>query len=160
MHARFRELSTRDRLIAVGTVLGVNALGASPAVFVGSDTNWIDRPWFFPPEILFPIVWTLLFTLMGIALFLVWRAETDRSDKRVALAAFAVQFALNLAWTPAFFGLQRPDLGLVVIAALWIAIVGTVVAFDRVSRSAAALLVPYLGWVSFALVLNYAIYAG
>lgn len=69
-----------------------------------------------------------------------------------------MQLALNLAWTPLFFGLQRPDLGLLVIGALWIAIVATIVAFARVSRAAAALLVPYLVWVSFAAVLNYAIY--
>ena len=58
-----------------------------------------------------------------------------------------------------FFGLRRPDLGLLVIGLLWVAVVGTIVAFDRVSRAAAGLLVPYLGWVSFAFTLNYAIYA-
>ena len=140
-------------------VLGVNVLGASPAVFVGSDTGWFDRPWLYPPEILFPVVWTLLFTLMGLSLFLVWRRGRDGADVGKPLAAFAGQFALNLAWTPAFFGLQRPDLGLVVIVALWIAIVYTIVTFDRVDRRAAALLVPYLAWVTFAAVLNYAIYA-
>lgn len=159
MYSRLRGLSVRDGLVALAAVVGVNALGAAPAVFVRGDTSWIDRPWFYPPEILFPVVWTLLFTLMGLALFLVWRRGTDRSDVRVALAAFGVQFALNLAWTPVFFGLRRPDLGLVVIAALWVAIVGSIAAFDRVSRPAAVLLVPYLAWVSFAAVLNYAIYA-
>jgi len=144
--------------VALGLVLAVNALGALPAVFISSDTGWIERPWFYPPGILFPVVWTLLFTLMGVALFVLWRRGTHRRDVRVALGAFAVQFALNLAWTPAFFGLRRPGLGLVVIAALWIAVAGTIVAFDRVSRLAAGLLVPYLAWVSFALALNYAIY--
>ena len=156
---RLSSLSTRDVLLAAGFVVAANAVGASPAVVFGSDTGWIDRPWFFPPEILFPVVWTLLFTLMGIAAFLVWRHGLDRRSVRVALAAFGIQFALNLAWTPAFFGLQRPDLGLVVIAVLWVAIVGTIVAFRRVDTLAAVLLVPYLAWVSFAAVLNYAIYA-
>ena len=137
----------------------MNALGALPALLVGSDTGWIDRPWFYPPELAFPIVWTLLFTLMGIALFDVWRRGAGRG-RRVALAAFGVQFAVNLAWTPVFFGLQRPDLGLVVIAVLWVAILATIAAFDRVSRPAATLLVPYLAWVSFALLLNYAIHVG
>jgi len=145
--------------VALGLVLGVNALGGLPAVFIGSDTTWIDRPWFYPPEILFPIVWTSLFTLLGLALFVLWRRGVHRRDVRIALGAFALQFALNLAWTPAFFGLRRPDLGLVVIVALWLAVVGTIAAFDRVSRTAALLLVPYLAWVSFALALNYAIYA-
>lgn len=152
--------SLRDLVAAVVTVLAVNALGASPSVFIGSDTSWIDQPWLFPPTIVFPIVWTALFTLMGVALYLVGRRGLGRRDVRVALAAFAGQFALNLAWTPVFFGLQRPGLGLLIIGALWVAIAGTIAAFDRVDRRAAALLVPYLAWVSFAALLNYAIYAG
>ena len=160
MRTYLRRLTRREWAIAFGMVIGTNALGAAPAVVSGSDTGWIDRPWFFPPEVLFPIVWTLLFTLMGIALFLVWRAGRSTRNGRVAIAAFAIQFALNIAWTPVFFGLQRPDLGLLVIGGLWVAIVATIAAFDRVSRPAAVLLIPYLGWVSFAFVLNYAIYAG
>lgn len=160
MQFRSGTLSRRDVALLVGMVLGVNGLGALPAVAVGSETDWIERPWFYPPEILFPVVWTALFTLMGVALFLVWRAGTHRRAVRVALAAFAVQFALNMVWTPVFFGLQRPDLGVLVIGALWLAIVGTVVSFNRVNRLAAALLIPYLGWVSFAFVLNYAISVG
>lgn len=152
--------SSRDLLVGAALVVGVNALGALPAVFVGSDTSWFARPWFFPPTIVFPVVWTALFTLMGVALYLVGRHGLDRRDVRVALGAFAGQFALNLAWTPAFFGLQRPGLGLAVIVALWFGVAATIAAFDRVDRWAALLLVPYLAWVSFAAVLNYAIYAG
>lgn len=155
-----RGFSLRNLLVAVATVLAVNALGALPAVFVGSDTTWFDRPWLFPPSIVFPVVWTALFTLMGVAVYLVGRRGLDRRDVRVAVAAFAGQFALNLAWTPAFFGLRRPGLGLLIIGALWVAVAATIVAFDRVDRRAAVLLVPYLAWVSFAAVLNYAIYAG
>lgn len=158
MGIHVRGLSAREVSVALGLVLAVNLLGAMPAVFVGSDTGWIDRPSFHPPEILFPVVWTLLFTLMGLALFVVWRRGTPGRDQSVAFAAFGLQFALNLAWTPIFFGLQRPGAGLAVIVALWFAIVATIAAFDRISRLAAGLLVPYLLWVSFALVLNYAIY--
>lgn len=157
---RTQALTLRDGVVALGFVLVVNALGALPAVFFGSETDWIDRPWFYPPEILFPIVWTLLFTLLGVALFIIWRQGIERRGVRAALIAFCAQFILNLAWTPAFFGLQRPGLGLLVITMLWVAILATIATFYRVSRVAAALLVPYLGWVSFALVLNYAIYAG
>jgi tryptophan-rich sensory protein len=152
--------SRDDLLRTAGFVVAVNVVGAIPAVFVGSNTDWIDRPPFYPPEIAFPIVWTALFTLMGITLSLVWRRGLGRRDVRLALSAFGAQFALNLAWTPVFFGLRRPDLGLAVIVVLWVAVVGTIVAFDRVDRRAAALLVPYLLWVSFAAALNYAIYAG
>lgn len=145
-----------DLLVTLAAVLGVNALGALPALFIGSDTAWIDKPWFFPPEVAFPVVWTLLFTLLGVALARVWRAESSPARRR-ALLAFAGQFALNLLWTPVFFGLQAPVAGLVVILALWFAIVATMTAFDRVDGAAAALLIPYLGWVSFAAVLNGAI---
>jgi benzodiazapine receptor len=150
----------REALLALAMVVGVNALGALPALFVGADTTWFDRPWFFPPTVAFPVVWTLLFTLLGVALYLVWRAEAESRDTWLALGAFAGQFVLNLAWTPAFFGLQRPGLGLGIILLLWVAILGTIIAFDRVDRRAALLLVPYLAWVAFAAVLNYAIYAG
>jgi tryptophan-rich sensory protein len=166
MATHVRSFSTREIAVAVLAVLGVNAVGAAPATLVGADTSWIDRPWFFPPDIAFPVVWTLLFTLMGIALFLVWRegvskpARASREEVRTAIFVFAVQLALNVAWTPVFFGLQRPDLGLLVIGALWLAIVGTIVAFNWISRLAALLLVPYLAWVSFAFVLNFAIYTG
>jgi tryptophan-rich sensory protein len=150
----------REAVVALGFVLAVNALGALPSLFVGADTTWFERPAFFPPTIAFPIVWTLLFTLLGVALYLVWRADADSRTRRLAFGAFAVQFALNLLWTPAFFGLQRPDLGLIVIGLLWVAIVGTIAAFDRVDRRAALLVVPYLAWVSFAGILNYAIFVG
>lgn len=153
-------MSRFDALTALVFVVGVNAVGASPAFVFGAGTGWIDQPWFFPPGIVFPVVWTTLFTLMGVALFLVWREGTERPEVRAALVAFAVQFALNLAWTPVFFGLRRPDLGLVVIVLLFVAVAATVFAFDRVDRRAALLLLPYLVWVAFAGVLNYAIYAG
>ena len=157
---RRRSITRGDLARTAGFVILVNALGALPAAFVGSDTGWIDRPSFYPPEIAFPIVWTALFTLMGVALSIIWKQGPNRHDVRIALSAFGVQLLLNLVWTPIFFGLRRPDLGVVVIVALWIAIAVTIVAFDRVDRRAAALLVPYLLWVSFAAVLNYAIYAG
>jgi tryptophan-rich sensory protein len=75
------------------------------------------------------------------------------------VGVFTVQTTLNVAWTPVSFGLRRPDLGLAVVVALWLAIVGTVVAFDRVDRRGAALFVPYLAWVTFAGVLDYAVCA-
>mgnify|MGYP006291313535 CR=1 FL=1 len=154
------DLDARNLLALAGFIVGVNAVGAAPSVVAGADTSWIEEPWFFPPTIAFPIVWTLLFTLMGVALFLVWRRGTDRRAVKIALGVFGVQMALNVAWTPAFFGLQMPGLGLAIIAALWVAIAGTIAAFDRVDRRAAALLVPYLAWVTFAAVLNYAIWQG
>ena len=156
-----RALSIRRPTLfrTVGFVVGTNVLGALPAVLVGADTRWFEEPWFYPPGIAFPVACTVLFALMGLSVSIVYGRGLDRPDVRLALAAFAVQFVLNLAWTPVFFGLRRPGLGLAVIVALWTAILGTIAAAVRVDRRAAALLVPYLGWVSFAAVLNYAIYA-
>ena len=155
-----RRVDLADVLGVIVSVVLVNLVGASPAVFVGSDTAWIDRPWFYPPEVLFPIVWTLLFTLLGVALYLVWKRGRGTRAGNVALGVFVLQFGLNLAWTPVFFGLREPGLALGVIVLLWIAIVATIIAFDRVDRRAALLIVPYLLWVSFATVLNAAIAIG
>ena len=107
---------------------------------------------------MFGPVWTLLYALQGVAAWLIWRAGLDRRIVRLALGLFTTQFVLNIAWSPAFFGLESPILGLVVIVPLWFAIVATTTAFSRVDRRAAALLVPYLAWVTFATALNYAIW--
>jgi tryptophan-rich sensory protein len=142
-------------LTAVGFVLLVNVVGAAPSAVASPATPWfraLEKPWFYPPTIAFPVVWTLLFSLLGIALWLVWRSDAD--GRRLALGAFAAQMALNVAWTPAFFALEAPLVALVVIVVLWALVVGTILAVRRVDRRAAALLVPYLAWVTFAAVLN------
>ncbi|WP_435360108.1 TspO/MBR family protein [Haloarchaeobius sp. DFWS5] len=151
----------RDLLRLVGFVLLVNLVGGAAAVIGGPGSDWfasLEKPWFYPPGWLFGVVWTLLFTLMGIALYMVWEAGWDQRTVRVAVAAFALQMMFNVAWTPAFFGLENPGLGLAVILTLWPLVVVTIWAFDRVDRTAALLLVPYLCWVTFAAVLNGAIW--
>ena len=144
-------------------VLGVEIGGASGAIFTSQGlASWygtLEQPALAPPNWVFGPVWTALFALMGVALWLVWRqaeapSPTDRRA-RVALAVFGGQFALNLAWSAAFFGAQSVGLGLAVIALLWIAIAATIWAFARVDPRAGALLGPYLVWVSFAAYLNY-----
>jgi len=156
--ARVRRVSLRDAFTALGFVVLVNAIGASAALVGGPDSAWfraLEKPAIYPPPWVFGVVWTLLFSLLGVALFLVWRRGTGRRDVRVALAAFAFQFVANLAWTPAFFAAQDLALALAVVVVLWVLVVTTVAAFDRVDRRAALLCVPYLVWVSFAAVLNY-----
>jgi len=152
----------RDGLArALGFVVGVNVVGAAPALLSGPDTEWFQglaKPAIYPPGWAFGVVWTLLFTLLGVAAYLVWRRGTDDRAVRVALGLFAVQMAVNVAWTPAFFGLQAPLLSLAIIAALAVLVVATIAAFDRVDRRAALLLVPYLGWVVCATHLNYEIW--
>jgi len=146
--------------LLAGVVL-VNVVGAAPAVLAGPDSAWfrsLTRPAIYPPGWAFGVVWTLLFTLMGVAVALVWLDGRGTRAGRVALALFAVQMVLNVAWTPAFFAAENLLAGLAVIAALWPAVLVTIVAFDRVDRRAALLLVPYLAWVTFAALLNYQFY--
>jgi tryptophan-rich sensory protein len=152
----------RSLLQALGAVVLVNLLGGTPAVLGGPDSAWfaaLTKPALFPPTWLFGIVWTLLFSLLGIAVFLVAREGLGERQVRVALGLFALQFAFNIAWTPTFFTLQQPLAALGVIIVLDVLLVPTIWAFDRVDRRAALLLVPYLAWVLFATVLNYQFWA-
>jgi tryptophan-rich sensory protein len=112
---------------------------------------WTPPPWVFGPA------WTVLYLLMAVAGWMLWRGRAEPEARR-ALAAFAVQLALNLAWTPVFFGMHAPGAALAVIVALVAAIAWTIALADRASRTAAVLLVPYLGWVCFATALNWAIW--
>lgn len=123
----------------------------------GSVGTWyaeLSRPSFTPPDWTFGVVWPILYVLMGVSAFLVWHRGTARREVRVALMFFAFQLVLNALWTPIFFGVHMIGLALLEIVLLWIAIILTVVAFRRISRLAAGLLLPYLLWVSFAVVLN------
>ncbi|MBX0323527.1 tryptophan-rich sensory protein [Halomicroarcula sp. F13] len=142
---------------ALAAVVLVNVVGAAPAALGGPDTAWFQslvKPAIYPPPWLFGVVWTTLFTLAGVALYLVWRANAGRS-RTIALGLFVAQMALNVAWTPTFFLAQDLTLALGVVLALLALLLPTVVAFSRVSRRAGLLLVPYLLWVAFAAVLNY-----
>ena len=114
----------------------------------------LEKPAFNPPAWVFAPVWTTLYTLMGIAAYLLWRKRRHSRVARIAIAWFILQLLLNAAWTPVFFGLHSLVGGLMVIIALWIAIAATIAAAWRVSRAAPWLLLPYWVWVTFATVLN------
>jgi len=154
-------LDRRDLIGALVAALLVNLVGASGVVFTDPNSQWFQSltlPWFYPPPWVFGVVWTLLFTVIGVAAYLVSRQGIGRRPVRIALGLFALQMIVNVAWSPSFFAFQDPPLALGVIALLWLLIVVTVWAFDRVDRRAALLLVPYLAWVSFAAILNYTIW--
>jgi len=126
-----------------------------------SVTTWyptLAKPGFTPPNWLFAPVWTLLYAMMGVAAFLVWRCGAHRRRVRAALVAFGAQLALNAGWSFAFFGARSPVLGLVVIVLLWGLLAWTIDRFFRVRPVAGWLLVPYLLWVTYALALNAAIW--
>lgn len=146
----------RTWLALAGFVVGCEAAGLVGLPFnTGSDGGWYDsltKPSFNPPSWVFGPVWTTLYALMAVAAWRVWRSADRR--RRAALTLFAVQLVLNAAWSPLFFGAHRAGWALVDLCALWLALVATIASFARIDRLATALLVPYLGWVTFAGVLN------
>lgn len=136
-----------------------NAVGIlSSLVTMPAVGNWyttIAKPSWTPPGWVFGPVWTVLYTLMGVSLYLVWRDGVQKSDIRKGLIWFDVQLGLNFLWSLAFFGLKSPGLAFAVIIGLWIAIVVTMGIFWELKKKVSVvLLVPYILWVSFALALN------
>lgn len=112
----------------------------------------LAKPRWRPPNWLFGPVWAVLYAVIALAGWLIWR--TDDPLRELALILYVLQLGLNAAWSPVFFGLKRPDLGLAIMIALWIAILATIAVFHRVFPLAAFMLVPYALWVSFAALLN------
>ncbi len=139
----------------------IGSISTTPSI-----SDWyalLAKPEFAPPNWIFAPVWTTLFALMGIAMFLIWSSYTDASaDKRkgikIALVLFGIQLVLNTFWSIIFFGLHSPGGAFIEIIFLWIAILATIISFVRISKLAAWLLIPYILWVSFAAYLNYAIW--
>lgn len=124
-----------------------------PGAWYGS----LRKPSWTPPGAVFGPVWSVLYVLMGIAAWLVWRrAGFGRAG--AALVLFLVQLALNALWSYLFFGRHRPDLALLEIVALWLLILVVTALFWREHRGAGALMLPYLVWVGFASCLNFAIW--
>ena len=146
-------------LISLAAPLLAGAVGG--AVTYSHITSWyaeLAKPVFSPPNWVFGPVWTMLYILMGVALYLVWTApKSKKYNKTKAMQAFWVQLALNVLWSVVFFGLQSPWLGVIAILALLIAILLTVQLFQPISKKAAYLLAPYALWVSFATILNTAV---
>jgi len=147
----------------LASILVCQGAGVLGSVFTApAIPTWyadLKKPSFNPPDWVFAPVWTTLFLLMGISLYLVWSKETPGKSKKAAVAAFAIQLSLNSLWSFLFFGLHAPLFGLLEIVVLWFFILLTLLLFYRLSRPAAFLLLPYLLWVSFATVLNYALFA-
>ena len=117
----------------------------------------IAKPSFTPPDWVFPVAWTLLFTLMGTAFWRILRKPAETRGRSAGIALFLVQLGFNAGWSMAFFGARSPLYGLVVIAPFWCLILATTLVFRAIDRLAGWLLVPYLAWVAFATVLNVAI---
>ena len=143
---------------AVISVVAIEVLGGVRAAVTSSQIpEWyagLSKPPGTPPNWLFGPVWISLYAMVGVAFAIIWHKAEPGAAKRTAMLWFAVQLVLNLAWTPVFFGWHRLLLALLVIVALWGAIAVTIVLFRRLQPVAAALLIPYLLWVSYATYLN------
>ena len=147
-------------LFALVLCFGASGLGA---VFMTKDsqTNWyaqLQKPSFTPPDWVFGPAWTILYLLMAISVFLVWNKGLDYPKVKQSLGCFLIQLALNAMWTPLFFGFHLILFAFVDIIILWIAILVTTLRFKRISLNASILLIPYLIWVSYATILNGAIW--
>jgi translocator protein len=144
------------------SIIICQAAGVIGSVFTSSSvSNWyptLVKPNFTPPGWVIGLVWIVLFTLMGVSLFLVWQEGLNLPEIRKAVYIFLAQLLVNVLWSWAFFGMKSPLAGLGVIAVLWILILLTIVKFWPISREAALLLVPYILWVSFAGFLNFTIW--
>lgn len=131
--------------------------GAVASLEAGAFYEQLVRPAWAPPQWLFGPVWSVLYVLMGIAAWLVWRAHGFKGA-RAALTLFIVQLAANALWSWLFFAWHQGALAFVEVALLWCLIVATTVAFRRLHTVAAALLLPYLAWVTFASALTFSIW--
>ncbi|MGC4102533.1 TspO/MBR family protein [Ferruginibacter sp.] len=119
---------------------------------------FINKPSFNPPNWVFAPIWTILYILMGIAFYIIWKTEADKRIKRTAIIFYGIQLALNFTWSLIFFSLHQPAWALADIFALQLMILLTIAWFGKISPPASWLLVPYICWVSFAAVLNYAVW--
>jgi tryptophan-rich sensory protein len=150
------------------SIFGVGLAGAIGSVFTSSSIpNWyagLLKPALNPPNWLFGPVWTILYLLMGISVFLVWKKENEpeflnqKLKIKNALLIFIGQLSLNASWSILFFGLKNPGLAFIEIIILWFFILFTIIKFFQISKTAAYLLLPYIFWVSFATYLNFLIW--
>lgn len=146
------------------TKLLISVVISLSAGFIGSIfTNpnietWyatIKKPTIAPPNWVFAPVWTILFLLMGIAAYLVWRQGWSNPQVRTAVVIFLIHLIVNILWSAVFFGLRAPMAAFFVIIALWLLILVIIILFANITVTAGILLIPYLLWVSFASVLNF-----
>ena len=152
------ELLMRNLFGLIGWLAGSFAAGWIGSRFMpGAWYASLVKPAWTPPAMVFAPVWTVLYVMMGVAAWLVWR-RAGFAGARAALGLFVVQLALNAIWSYLFFGLHRIDMALIDIAALLVMILLVMVLFWRKDWRAGALLLPYLAWVGFASCLNFALW--
>ena len=145
-------------LVCIAIPLLVGGLSAFLTMDGMADFAAIEKPPLSPPGILFPIVWTVLYVLMGVASYLVLTSDARQDDIDHAITLYAIQLVLNFFWSIIFFRLEWYLVAFIWLVLLWIAILYTLLLFRKISKTAGWLLVPYLLWVTFAGYLNLSIY--
>ena len=153
---------TRLKIIPLVLSIGVCflAAGIGSRFTTSAIDTWyttLQKPFFNPPNWIFGPVWTLLYLIMGISLYIVWIAKVEKKAKLQGITFFFIQLALNVLWSILFFGLKSPSAAFVGIVLLWLAIFLTIKNFLKISMFAGWFLIPYIAWVSLASVLNLSI---
>jgi translocator protein len=137
-------------------------IGGISGFFTASNIpTWyatLNKPWFSPPNYLFGPVWTSLYIMMGIALYLIIESNANEPLKRKAYMYWGIQMILNFLWSIIFMHFHQIGLALIEIIAMWVMILMTILTFSKINKTAAYLLVPYISWVSFATILNFSIF--
>jgi tryptophan-rich sensory protein len=147
--------------LIVSIVVCFSAAAIGGFATTSSIEGWyagINKPTWNPPNWIFGPVWSTLYLMMAVSVWLVWK-KSGLANAKFALVIFAIQLVLNLLWSLIFFGMQQPGWAFAEVILLWVSIVMTIAVFFRHSKLAAYLLVPYLLWVSFASFLNYTIWS-
>lgn len=142
------------------SIVGCEAVGIISTPFtISAIPSWyanLNKPFFSPPNWLFGPAWTLLYFLMGLSVYNIWILKANKKTNE-AINYFLVQLGLNFIWTPIFFVLRAPAVGLAVIISMWLMILFTIKKFLAINKTAGYLLYPYIAWVTFATALNFAI---
>jgi benzodiazapine receptor len=143
-------------------VIVCQAAGIIGSIFTaGAVTGWfasLNQPPFTPPDCMYAPIWITMYLLMAIAAFLIWWRGLHIKPVRIAMILFLVQLVLNVLWAVVLFGLQSILFGLITVVALWIMVLFTIIQFYRISNAAGSLMIPYILWVTFAVILNGALY--
>ena len=137
------------------------AVGGLSALVTGGSMDIygeVTQPPLSPPGWVFPVVWSILYVLMGVSLYLVWASDAPKEQKAAAFVVFGINLLLNFLWSPIFFAARGFLAAFVVLVLLWLSVIGVIIAFSRIKKAAGLLQLPYLLWVTFAGYLNLGVY--
>lgn len=152
------KIQWKKLLISIAIPLGVGFLASLLTREGTAAFAELQKPFLSPPAWLFPVAWTILYTLMGIASYIIWTSVTTYEKRREALGVYAIQLMFNFLWSIIFFNLKEYLFAFVWLVALWLFIFATKQRFDKIDKTAGYLLIPYLVWVAFAGYLNLGIW--